>query len=246
MTIRGASELLRGFAQYVFPNSCLICNRSETENSNFRHGLCSDCIREVSPSDDLACPRCAMTIGPHTDTTGGRSECRGESLGFQSVIRLAPYEGKLREAILRIKSSHGESLAEMLGQVFWERTSVKLGSTGVQLVVPVPLHWRRRWSRGYNQASAIARPVATGLGVKFAPGLLKRIRHTPQQLQPSASARKANVRGAFRIKRGASLRDVPVLLVDDVLTTGSTASEAARTLREAGASKVVLAALARR
>lgn len=246
MMIRGASELLRGFAQFVFPNSCLICDKPETENSSFRHGLCNDCIDSVSPNGDLACSRCAMTIGPHTDSAGGCSECRGVSLGFQSAIRLAPYEGKLREAILRIKSGHGEGLAEMLGHVLWERTSAKLIATDVQLVVPIPLHWRRRWSRGYNQAAAIGRQLATGLGVPFAPRLLKRIRHTPQQVQPSASARKENVRGAFRIRSGASIPHSPVLLVDDVLTTGSTAGEAARMLREAGASEVVLAVLARR
>jgi len=246
MSLRVASELLRGVGQFIFPNSCLICDSAETENCRFRHGLCIQCVQAVSPKDDSACPRCAMTIGPHTDVSEGCSECRGEALGFESAVRLGPYDGKLRDAVLRIKSSHGEGLAEMLGHVLMERASVKLRASGVQVVVPVPLHWRRRLSRGYNQASAIGRQLAAGLGVKFAPNLLKRIRHTPQQVQPSATARKENVRGAFRMKRDASFPRVPVLLVDDVLTTGSTAGEAARTLREAGASQVILAVLARR
>jgi len=101
-------------------------------------------------------------------------------------------------------------------------------------------------ARGYNQSAALGKELAAGLAVEFAPTLLMRVRHTPQQIQPSAAARKENVRGAFRTKRRASLADRAVLLVDDVLTTGSTACEAARTLREAGARQVIVAVLARR
>ena len=100
--------------------------------------------------------------------------------------------------------------------------------------------------RGYNQAAAVGREVAHGLGVKFAPNILRRVRHTPQQLQPSRAARKENVRGAFEVDRRASFGTGTVLLVDDVLTTGSTVGEAARTLRAAGAAQVMVAVLARR
>jgi len=145
-----------------------------------------------------------------------------------------------------MKSSSGEGLAEVLGHVFWTRASDQLKMLKVEVVVPVPLHWRRRMARGYNQAAAIATALASGLGVQFSPNLMKRIRHTPQQVQPSATARKENVRGAFQIKGRASLGNRAVLLVDDVLTTGSTLGEAARTLKNAGARKVTVAVLARR
>jgi ComF family protein len=134
----------------------------------------------------------------------------------------------------------------MLGCFYSEKVAPRLKTAGIDLVVPVPLHWRRRWMRGYNQAASLGREIARGLGVKFASNLLRRIRHTPQQIQPSAAARRENVRGAFRIKRRASFGTGTVLLVDDVLTTGSTAGEVARTLREAGAARVMVAVLARR
>ncbi len=246
MRLRGLSELVRGITQLIFPNTCLICDVAEVDCSKFRHGLCSNCLQDVSPNGDLACPRCAMTVGPHTDVSRGCSVCRGVSLGFDRAIRLGPYEGRLRDAVLRIKSGSGEGLAEILGRVLWERVSERLTTTRFDIVVPVPLHWRRRLARGYNQSAALGKELAVGLGVEFAPNLLMRVRHTPQQIQPSAAARKENVRGAFRIKRHASLADRAVLLVDDVLTTGSTAGEAARTLREAGARQVIVAVLARR
>jgi ComF family protein len=246
MSPRGLSQFVHGVAQLVLPKSCLICKEDEAESARLRHGLCSNCVRGVSPENDLACPRCAMTVGPHADVTKGCSECRGESLGFDGAIRLGPYEGRLREAVLQMKKSGGEGLAEMMGRMFVERFAGRLKAVGVEVVVPVPLHWRRRWSRGYNQAAAVARELALGLSAKFAPYMLRRVRHTPQQIQPSAAARKENIRGAFEIHRRASFGTGTVLLVDDVLTTGSTAGEAARTLRASGARNVVVAVLARR
>ena len=246
MSPGGLKRLIHGISQFIFPNACMICDTSESESTPFRHGLCKDCQYSLSPADDLSCPRCAMTVGPYTDTTKGCSWCHGESLGFESAVRLGPYDGKLRDAILRMKSSSGEGLAEMIGRLFWERAASRLQAAQIDVVVPVPLHWKRRWMRGYNQAAAIGRELATGLGVRFAPRLLTRVRHTPQQIQPSAVARKENVRGAFAFNGRASLGSGKVLLVDDVLTTGSTAGEAARTLRASGASSVIVAVLARR
>jgi ComF family protein len=246
MWLRGLAVLARGVTQLVFPNSCLICDAPEADRDDFRHGLCSDCRRAVTSDHLPACPRCAITIGPHAETEGGCSACRGESLGFDSAIRLGPYTGRLRDAVLRTKSGTGEALAEMLGRVYWEAACARLGVAGVDVVVPVPLHWRRRWARGYNQTAAVARELAAGLGVACDPRALRRVRHTPQQLQPSASARRENVRGAFRVGRRASLGGKRILLVDDVMTTGSTAAEAARTLRAGGAEWVLVAVVARR
>jgi predicted amidophosphoribosyltransferase len=108
-----------------------------------------------------------------------------------------------------------------------------------------PLHWWRHWQRGHNQSEALARALARRLGVPCRPRWLRRVRHTPRQTQQPPSARADNVRGAFRARRGAPLAGTTVLLVDDVLTTGSTASEAARALRAAGAGRVVVAVLGR-
>jgi len=133
----------------------------------------------------------------------------------------------------------------MLGRIQAERKADVLQAAGVQAVVPVPLHWRRRWARGYNQAEAVARELATSLGVPLGAGWLRRVKPASQHAQPSASAREANIRGAFRCRPRASLTGRTVLLVDDVMTTGSTVGEAARMLRQAGAGRVVVAVLAR-
>lgn len=204
------------------------------------------CARAVTVDPFDACPWCAETVGPHTDTADGCPECRGESLGFDRAIRLGPYAGKLRDAVLRTKTLGGEGLADLLGRTFAEVRGEDIRAERVDLVTAVPLHWMRRLMRGYNQSAAIARELAAGLGLPFDPYLLRRVRRTPQQLQPSRDARRENVKGAFRVRRRANLAGRAVLVVDDVLTTGSTAGEVARTLKAGGAGRVVVAVLARR
>jgi ComF family protein len=245
MSLRGFAELARGMAQLIFPNACLICDRPEDESVRFRHGLCTDCRQSIIVDAASMCPRCAATVGPHTDVSEGCPACRPRSFAFSEAIRLAPYEGRLREAILRIKHPAGEPLAEMLGRTFAEERPAALKGRGIQAVVPVPLYWARRWLRGHNQAATIAEELAGALDVPLQSRWLRRIKPAPQHAQPSATARQENIRGAFVCPVPASVASRTVLLVDDVMTTGSTASEAARVLRSAGVARVIVAVLAR-
>jgi ComF family protein len=246
MARHGLRDFVRGILDLIFPNTCQICDGEASDDDILRHGLCSKCWAAVTVEPQNRCLRCGQAAGPHTDCTEGCVGCRSVSFGFRAVVLLGIYEGRLRDAVLRMKGSTGESLAENMGRVFGQCRKNRFSELRIDLVVPVPLHWRRAWQRGYNQAAAIAEQLAWVTGVPCSRGCLKRTRHTPQQLQPSSSARRANVRGAFRVREGANLTGKRILLVDDVMTTGSTASEASRTLREAGASEVVVAVLARR
>jgi ComF family protein len=246
MSSHVVGEFLRGVVDLVFPNSCLICDVEASEEASFRHGLCTTCFGAVTNDPHHLCLRCGQTVGPHTAGSERCAACRTAAFGFRSVIRLGKYDGRLRDAVLRMKLSAGESLADHLGRVFGECRKERFSAAGCDLVVPVPLHWRRAWQRGYNQAAAIAEGIARSMGIPWSARCLRRIRHTPQQLQPSAAARRENVRGAFRVVRGAKVAGKRILLVDDVMTTGSTASEASRMLREAGAREVVVGILARR
>jgi ComF family protein len=189
------------------------------------------------------CPRCAGNVGPFAQVADGCPHCRHMSFPFDAVVRLGPYGGRLREAILRMKHAAGEGLAELVGEMWAESIGARLRVLGADVVVPVPLHWRRRWRRGYNQSEALARPLATRLGIPCRPSALRRVRNTPQQTSQTAATRLDNVRNAFRARGGLAGRTV--LLVDDVMTTGSTVAEATRALRRAGVRRVVVAVLAR-
>lgn len=239
------AELTRGIAHLLFPNSCLLCDTPEPEDAPLRHGFCSACHSSLTVEPYATCPRCVATLGPHTDTTHGCPACRNRGFKFDSAIRLGPYAGVLQEAILRTKHAPGEGIAEMLGRTFVEERVTDFRDAGIDLVVPVPLHWRSRWRRGFNQAERIADEIAVELGVPCRAGALRRVKATAQHAQSSASARWENIRGAFEAAPRARVAGKSVLLVDDVMTTGATMGEAARVLKAAGAARVVAAALAR-
>ena len=243
---RRAAEFARNVVRLLYPNLCLICDSPEGEVSTFRHGVCITCHTAVTIDPFPTCHWCAQTVGPHTDTSDGCAECGGTARGFERAFRLGPYAGKLRDAVLRTKVLADEGLADLLGRMFAECRGEALRTSEFDLVAPIPLHWWRKWTRGYNQAEAVARELAAGLNVAFAPKLLRRVKWTTQQSQPTRASRRENVRGAFAVARGARLVGKTVLLVDDVMTTGSTLGEAARTLRAAGADRVIVAVLARR
>jgi ComF family protein len=218
-----AREIGRGVLHLVYPNLCHFCGCSLPESIAT---FCPNCQAGLFTDPHPVCPRCAGTIGPFAVVTNGCTLCRGESFGFERVLRLGPYDGDLREAVLRLKRHTGEGLAELLGERWAERDQARFEEVQAAVVVPVPLHWRRRWQRGYNQSEALAR-------------------NTSIQTLHSPSLRRENVRGAFEVRRAVRLDGITVLLVDDVMTTGATASEAARALRKAGAARVVVAALSR-
>jgi len=113
------------------------------------------------------------------------------------------------------------------------------------VVLPVPMHWRRRLMRGVNNPDVLAESLAKGIDVPDVPRVLCRCRNTLPQNKLQPRDRFRNVRGAFRLRKGYDLEGLRMVLVDDVLTTGATCSEAARVLKEAGASMVIAAVLAR-
>jgi ComF family protein len=234
-------ELMRGLLRLLYPSLCEACGTVlAPEQGHFCAGCRSALVTDPYPS----CLRCASTIGPFIHQGDGCPRCRDLSYHFERTNRLGPYDGLLRELVLRVKQPSGESLADHLGALWAEQAESSLRSLGADLVIPVPLHWLRYWQRGYNQSASLAGALAARLGLPCRPGWLRRIRNTPQQTAQSPAARRTNVHRAFRARARAELRGRTVLLVDDVLTTGSTCNEAARALREAGAARVVVAVLA--
>lgn len=235
-------QIVQGVVHLVYPPSCHLCGEPlPADGSDF----CQPCVTALLEDPHAACPRCAATVGAYSTLSDGCLHCRDQTFHFEGVTRLGLYEGKLREAVLRLKSPAGEDLAYALGRLWAEQVQERLKALAPDYVVPVPLHWLRRFERGYNQAEALARMLASKLRVPCRPRWLWRTRHTLHQTRQSLTARRENVRGAFTAATRQELRAKTVLLVDDVLTTGSTCSEAARALKKAGAARVFVAVLAR-
>jgi ComF family protein len=168
--------------------------------------------------------------------------CQREPPAFDRAWVAGPYEGPLRRAIHLLKYGCMTPLARPLG----ERLALAAAPfSGYDAIVPAPLHWRRRWDRGFNQAELLARELSRRVGVPVDRRLL-RTRSTAPQAGLSAAERRLNVRGAFRAAgEQAGIRGKRLIVVDDVMTTGATLAACTRALKRAGAAEVAVLTLAR-
>jgi ComF family protein len=239
--VRPIQTVGQGLLQLLFPGICAGCGASLTLDEK---GFCEACQKALSHDPHIVCPRCAATTGPYTSTRNGCPDCRDVSYHFDRVHRLGPYGGLLREIVLRMKNSSGEITAEVMGRFWARKMTGRLRDLSAGAVVPVPLHWYRHWRRGYNQSEVLARALASELRIPCRHRWLKRIRAAEPQTQQTPAGRRQNVRRAFAVRHGVSFRGQAVILVDDVITTGSTASEAAAALRAGGAGTIIVAVLA--
>lgn len=151
----------------------------------------------------------------------------------------------MREALHAFKFRGRQALAAPLGDLLVEVAARRLPDGAPALLVPVPLHPRRERERGFNQALLLARRLGRARGIPVRADALVRAAATQAQTELDARARRANVRGAFRLRRPEAIAGRHVLLVDDILTTGATLSECARCLREGGAATVGALTVAR-
>jgi ComF family protein len=172
------------------------------------------------------------------DEEGRCALCRGGLRGFDAAYSFGAYEGALRRIVHLFKYGKIRTLAAPLGRLM-ARTLPRDESFDV--IVPVPLYWRRRLQRGFNQAELLALGLSRTTGIPVARAL-RRVQATTTQAGLSHSARRRNVTGAFRSRPMAGNR---VLLIDDVMTTGSTATACALALKRAGAKRVALLTVAR-
>jgi ComF family protein len=241
--LKFARRAAAGVLDLVYPPLCVLCDQRLWEEDL---SICEVCREELLRDPHPSCPRCAETIGPFTASEAGCVKCAKQDLRFDAAFRLGSYDGLLQRAILQIKHAFAEDLAEDLGRVLARQLQWGPTTEQIDAVVPVPLHWFRRLQRGYNQAEALSRSISRELALPLRPRWLARRHYTSHQAGQSRTARQQNLHGAFVAAPRAGLKGKRILLVDDVMTTCSTCSEAARALKQAGAASVVVAVLARK
>ena len=167
--------------------------------------------------------------------------CRDGLAGFDAAFAYGEYDGPLRKLIHLFKYGRVKPLAKPLARLM---AGALPREHRFDLVVPMPLHWTRRWNRGFNQAELLAKVLSRRLNAPVVRAV-RRKRRTAPQAGLTNSERRLNVSGAFALNPGVSVKDRHVLLVDDVMTTGATAAACAALLKRAGAKRVSVLALAR-
>ena len=223
----------------VFPSVCSGCQAADAEAD----GLCDACrVKLLSLVALPYCLRCGQTRGPHVPVYGdGCHACPTPLPRFTHLIRLAPYAPPLRGAIRQFKYHQSAATAVRLVDLLATRIA-ETCEAEFDVVIPVPMFWSRRLGRRFDHSRWLAERLAKQLQLPVAMEL-KRTRNTPPQVGRNRTKRIENVRDAFSCS--GAVAGARVLLVDDVTTTGATASECARTLRAANASSVTLAVLAK-
>lgn len=222
----------------VLPPVCVACDRIEGIIA-LNLGLCSECTSGLRPTPRTVCSGCSKPLAVDPLPAGYRcSACRRDPPPFERLYSGWAYEPPLVEVIHALKFQRLSFLGADLGRALSHRYRCLIED--VDLVVPVPLHWRRQLSRGFNQAEEIARPVANGLELPLVRALRRRSATRPQAALNRPS-RERNLRRAFITTR-AGLQRVKasrVLLVDDVVTTRNTLTAATQCLLKSGANSVI-------
>lgn len=220
------SRVLAWLREALFPRRCMLCGQFLAENET---DLCHQCFSDAP----------IYPFGPLNPDKSGKINTQF----LDSFTAVWYYEEDVRRSILRYKFRRGVFLAPRFGRMVAMKL-LQQERDQVDILTWVPVSSIRRFQRGYDQCQLLAQRVGTELNMP-AVCTLRKIRNTPPQSGlSSASQRKANILGAYRVKRGTDLRGKTVLLLDDIFTTGSTMNECARVLLMAGAKEVHGAAIA--
>ena len=234
-------DLIAPLLSLLYPPSCAVC----CDNVASGEYLCGACEARLTRITPPFCARCSEPFAGAIDTAFTCANCANRRLHFTAAVAAYRSRGLVRQLVLDFKYGRHIYLRHLVGK--WLIAALnddRIRGLAFDVIVPVPLHPTRERERGFNQSALLADLLSEHTGIASRPAL-ERIRYTTTQTAFDRVERMQNLRGAFRLRKSANVRGLRVLLVDDVLTTGSTLSECARILKSAEALSVHAATAAR-
>lgn len=232
------AALFDPFLSLLYPPRCLVCNTLGES------GLCAGCAAQIMPVAAPFCAVCGQTLAPDG---GGCAGCHRRRPAFVRARAMGAYDGVLRHAVHQFKYRDRPQLAVPLGRLlaaFARQQAPALNGLRFDALLAVPMHPVRQRQRGYNQSARLAQVAGRELGLPISTSALVRIRSTRPQVGLSAEARRTNLHGAFAVQQPEAVTGKTLLLIDDVVTSGSSLYECSVTLKAAGAAAVYALTLA--
>lgn len=230
----------------ILPTQCKICNQPlERFEEKF---ICSDCWTKVELYSSPQCYQCGKGLADslkHIQQPICR-ECKTEKRYFYQARPVGHYRGVLKESILLFKFGKKTALRKAMGNLLIDylKTQIEMVKE-IDLILPVPLHWWRKYQRGFNQSELLSVSISRYFQLRLLNNVLCRIKATIPQSALKRNKRLNNIKDAFVVKQPNKVADKTILLIDDVYTTGATVNECAKVLTKAGAKRVYVLTLSR-
>ncbi|MDA3868729.1 MAG: ComF family protein [Gammaproteobacteria bacterium] len=225
--------------QRLYPPRCLMCGRPGRDGAD----LCEHCHQQL-PFNQTACAHCALPLPPNTDADAVCGRCQKKPPHYDQAFSAFSYQQPVIWLIHQLKFNGKLVHARLLGELLAECECVASMSVSESIcILPVPLFRKRQRRRGFNQTIELARALSKKTGWPMELNRAVRVRETSAQTGLDAKARRKNIRGAFAVVE--TLAHKHVVLIDDVVTTGSTVNELSRVLKKAGVEKITVLSLAR-
>ncbi len=236
--------MLRRLSEFAislfFPSVCETCGSAVPSSPT--SGVCARCASEIKLTQAPFCVSCGRTLLTDGQKCG---ECADETFHHDRAFACALYEGKMKELLQAYKFKRRKHLKNTFAKIMMEFAESHLTEKNYDCVLAVPLDQKKHGERGFNQSELLSKTLARNLKLEHTSGSLVREKSNRMQSLLTKPERKKNVAGCFKTKGTDYFQKKNVLLVDDIFTTGQTASECAKVLKKAGAHSVTVLALAR-
>jgi ComF family protein len=238
-------RLLNSITEIIYPATCTVCKNRLKNKPSIAGFICTNCWGKAKKNLPPFCYSCGRQLAANNFTKGICPHCVKNRLHFDRAFSPCAYEGVIKKLIHEFKYNNKDYLGLSLSKLMIDFIKeYNLPMDLIDFVIPIPLHTTRLRQREFNQAQILSNHIASEFNKNVLSDGLKRIRNTKTQTELEETKRFLNIQGSFLLNENQDVKNKNILLVDDVLTTGATASEAARVLKNGGANIVFVLTLA--
>lgn len=238
-------SFINGLIDLIYPKICLVCRNKLKGVSSIDDFVCIECWTKIKRNLPPFCHYCGRHLEKSNFTKHICPACIRKKLCFDRAFSPCVYEGTIKELIHQFKYKNRDYLGSTLSILLLEFIQeYNVPMNFIDSIIPVPLHPARLREREFNQAQILSNHIAHKFNKSVLNDTLRRMRHTQTQTELQDDQRFLNVKDCFAVTKKENIKNKNILLVDDVLTTGATSSEAAYTLKDAGANIVFVLTIA--